>query len=108
MAVAVVILSPDEGCEQIIQGCNRRTPCNAIACVKPLRMLVEHRVDDMNKYLLAREEAMPPSEQIAFQPSLAHMFTHNFHDGDWYTACSCSEHFHTAGCEHRWRVLLLR
>jgi hypothetical protein len=34
-------------------------------------MLVDHRVDDVHKRLIAREEAVPAREQIAFEPSLA-------------------------------------
>jgi hypothetical protein len=33
--------------------------------------LVEHRVDDVNKGLIAGKEAVPAGEQVSFEPSLA-------------------------------------
>ena len=43
-------------------------------------MLVEHRVDDVDERLVAREESVPPGEQITFEPALALVFAQNLHD----------------------------
>ena len=40
--------------------------------LQPFGVLVEHRIDDVNERLVAREEAVPPGQQVAFQPALAH------------------------------------
>src|ERR1700691_618624 len=42
-------------------------------------MLVEHRVDDVDKGLVAIEQAVPPSQEIAFKPTLAQMLAQDFH-----------------------------
>jgi hypothetical protein len=34
-------------------------------------VLVEHRIDDMNESLVAREQTVPAGEQITLQPALA-------------------------------------
>src|SRR5207248_6433997 len=41
--------------------------------LEPLRMLVEHRVDDVNERLVAVEETVATGEQVALQPALAEM-----------------------------------
>jgi hypothetical protein len=41
--------------------------------LQPFGVLVEHRVDDVDKGLVAAEEAVPASQQITFQPALALM-----------------------------------
>jgi hypothetical protein len=46
---------------------------------KPLGVLVEHRIDHVGECLLAEKETMPAGEQIAFEPSLAHVFAEHFH-----------------------------
>ena len=43
-------------------------------------MLIEHRVDDMDEGFVAREQTVPPGQQIAFEPALAGMFTEDLHD----------------------------
>ena len=40
------------------------------ADAKPLGVLVEHGINDVNKGLVGREEAMAAGEQIAFEPTL--------------------------------------
>ena len=46
---------------------------------QPLGVLVKHRVDDVDKRLVAGEKAVASRQQIAFQPSLTHMFAEDFH-----------------------------
>ena len=77
---AVVVLTPDERGQQVVQRGDRPPPGNVPRHLQPLGVLVEHRVDDVDKGLVAREEAVPPSEQIALQPALALVLTENLHD----------------------------
>jgi hypothetical protein len=49
MTEAVVVLTPDMRCQKIIQRGDRTTPGNLLADLDPLRVLVEHRVDDMDE-----------------------------------------------------------
>ena len=46
---------------------------------QPFRVLVEHRVHDVDECFVAGEKAVPPGEQITFEPSLAHVLAENFH-----------------------------
>ena len=47
--------------------------------LEPLGVLVEHRVDDVDERLVAREEAVPTGEQVAFEPALAQVLAQNLH-----------------------------
>ncbi len=76
---SVVILPPHVRRQQIIQRRDRLPPRNLARRLQPLRVLVEHRIDDVNEGLVAREKSMPPGQQIAFQPSLAHVLAQHFH-----------------------------
>ena len=42
-------------------------------------MLVEHGIDDVNEGFVAGEKAVAASEQIAFEPTLAHVLAENLH-----------------------------
>jgi len=42
-------------------------------------VLIEHRVDDVDEGLVAREETVTPGKQIALEPSLTHVFAKHFH-----------------------------
>ena len=48
--------------------------------MQPFRMLVEHRVDDVNERFITVEESMASGEEVAFQPALALMLTEHLHD----------------------------
>ena len=48
-------------------------PRNVARDLEPFGVLVEHGIDDVNKRLVAGEEAVASGEQIAFQPALAHV-----------------------------------
>ena len=43
-------------------------------------MLVEHRIHDMDKGFIAREQTVATREQIAFQPALAQVLAQHLHD----------------------------
>ena len=80
MAEAVVILPPDVRRQQVVQRGDRPPPRNVPRRLQPLRVLIEHRVDDVDERFVAGEEAVASGEQIAFQPALAHVLAQHFHD----------------------------
>ena len=47
--------------------------------LQPLRVLVEHRVDDVDEGLVAVEEAVPAGEQVALEPALAQVLGQHLH-----------------------------
>ena len=79
MAEAVVVLPPDERGQQVVQRGDRPPPGDVPRHLQPLGVLVEHRVDDVDEGLVAREEAVPAGQQIAFQPALALVLAEDFH-----------------------------
>ena len=52
---------------------------NLVADFQPLGVLVEHRVDDVNEGLVAREEAVAAGQEIALQPALALVLAEHLH-----------------------------
>ncbi len=80
MAEAVVILPPDVGRQQIIQGRDRPAPRHRRRFLQPLGVLVEHRIDDVDEGFVATEKSMAAGQQIAFEPAFAHMLAEHFED----------------------------
>src|SRR5205085_7998007 len=80
MAEAIVILPPDMARQQIVQRADGPPPRNVIAYLQPFGVLVEHRVDDVDERLIAGEEAVPPGQQVALQPTLALVLAEHLHD----------------------------
>ena len=80
MAEAVVILPPHVRRQQVVERRDRPAPRNAARRLEPLRVLIEHRVDDVNERFIAGEEAVTSRQQVAFEPSLAQMLAEHFHD----------------------------
>ena len=80
VAEAVVVLAPDMARQQIVQRPDRPPPGDVVAHLQPLGVLVEHRVDDVDEGLVAREEAVPAGQQIAFEPALALVLAEHLHD----------------------------
>ena len=80
MGKAVVILPPDMRRQQIIQRGDRLAPGDLLADLQPLRVLIEHRIDDVDEGLVAGEQAVASGEQIAFEPALAHVLAQHLHD----------------------------
>ena len=76
---AVVVLPPDMRGEQNVQRCNGCTPRDLAADFQPLGMLVEHRIDDVDEGLVAREQAMAPGQQVALQPAFAQVLAQHLH-----------------------------
>ena len=71
MGEAVVVLLPDMRREQVVQRRDLPPPGQFGRDLQPFRMLAEHRVDNADERLVAVEQAVPPGQEIAFQPSLA-------------------------------------
>ena len=80
MAETVVVLTPDVRAEEIIERRDRPPPGDVARHLEPFRMLIEHRVHDMNEAFVAGEKTVTSGEQITFQPALAHVLTQDFHD----------------------------
>src|SRR5260370_9223937 len=76
---AVIVLAPDVRGEEIVERGDRAAPANAARHLQPFRVLIEHRVHDVNESLVAGEKSVTSGEEIAFEPALAEMFAENFH-----------------------------
>ena len=77
---AVVVLAPDMRGEQDVERGDGAPPGDFVAHLEPFRVLVEHRVDDVDEGLVAGEEAMAAGQQVAFQPALAGVLGEDLHD----------------------------
>src|SRR5262245_51155658 len=62
VAKAVMILPPDVGGKQIVERSNRPAPGNVVTYFEPFGVLIEHRVNDMNEGLIAREKTVAPGQ----------------------------------------------
>lgn len=71
MREAVVVLTPHMGGQQVGERRHRLAPRNLPADFQQFCMLVEHRIDDMDEGLIAREEPVPPCQQVKAAPSLS-------------------------------------
>ena len=70
---AIVVLLPDVGGEDIVQGGDILPPGQLGAGLEPLGVLGEHGVHDADERLTAVEKSVAAGEQIALQHTLAHM-----------------------------------
>ena len=76
----IVVLPPDVRGQQVVEGGNGPPPGNVCrGGFELLGVLVEHRVDDVDKGLVGGEEAVASGEQIPLEPALTGMFTKDFH-----------------------------
>ena len=76
---AVVVLAPDVRGEQVVERRDRPPPRDAARHLQPLRVLVEHRVDDVDERLVAGEEPVPAGQQVALEPALALVLAQHLH-----------------------------
>jgi len=67
---SVVILSPYVGCQQVVQRGDGPAPGNLSADLQPFGVLIEHRIHNVDKGLVAGEKTVAASEKIALKPSL--------------------------------------
>ena len=75
-----MVLPPDMRCQQVVQRRNRLPPGDLLADLEPFCMLIEHRIDDVDECLVAREQTMAPGEEISFEPAFAQMLAQHLHD----------------------------
>ena len=68
---AVVVLLPDVRSQQVIQRGDGSAPRQLTRHLQPFGVLTEHRIDDADEGFVAVEQAVTPSQQIAFEPALA-------------------------------------
>ena len=80
VAEAIVVLPPDMARQQVVQRGDRPSPLDLVAHFQPLGVLVDHRIDDVDEGLVAREEAVPSGQEITLQPALALMLAQDLHD----------------------------
>ena len=71
MGIAVVVLLPYIGRQDIIQRGNVRPPRQFSGHLQPFGMLRGHGVHNTDEGLIAVKNTMPPCQQISFQPALA-------------------------------------
>ena len=76
---AVVVLAPDVRGEQVVQRRDRPPPRDVARDLQPLRVLVEHRVDDVDERLVAGEQPVAAGQQVALQPALAEVLAEHLH-----------------------------
>ena len=75
----VVILPPDVRRQQVVEGGDWPPPGKPVRHLEPLRMLVEHRVDDVNERFVAVEQTVSPGQQVTLQPALAEVLAQHLH-----------------------------
>ena len=79
MGEAVVVLAPDVRGEQVVQRRDRAPPRDLTGDLEPLRVLVEHRIDDVDERLVAVEQAVAARQQVALEPPLAEVLGQHLH-----------------------------
>src|SRR6476661_6044103 len=80
MREAVVVLPPHVGGEEVVERGDRPPPGDVARHLQPLRVLVEHRVDDVDERLVTVEETVPARQEIPPEPALAEVLRQDFHD----------------------------
>ena len=77
---AVVILTPHVRGEQEVERREVAAPWHPARRLEPLRVLVEHRVDDVDERLVARDEPMPPGQQVPLEHALHEVLAERLDD----------------------------
>ena len=80
MAETIVVLAPHVRRQQIIERGDRPPPGNLARGLEPLRMLIEHGIDDVNERFITIQKPMPSRQQVPFKPTLAQVLAQDFHD----------------------------
>jgi len=70
MREAVVVLPPDSRSKEDVERRDLLSPLDFEALLNPLAVLVYHRVNDVNEWLVAVEKAVSSRENVAFEPAL--------------------------------------
>jgi len=87
MGKAVMGLLPDMRSEQVIKRSNFPSPRQFCSDFQPLGVLVKHRIDDVNKCLIAIKQPVPSREQITLEPTFTLMLAQHLND----PAISCKK-----------------
>ena len=80
MCESVVVLPPHVRGDEIVQRRYRSPPRNLAANLEPLRMLIEHRIDDVHEGFVGVEDRVATGKQVALGPSLTGVFAQDLHD----------------------------
>src|SRR5262249_38330007 len=80
MGKAIVVLPPHKGGDQQIERGDRSTPGKLVALFQPFGVLIEHRINDVNKGLVAVDQTMAAAENVTLEPTFHGMFTEHLHD----------------------------
>ena len=100
MGEPVVVLAPHVRRQQVVQAGERSPPRHLGAGLEPLRVLVEHRVDDVDERLVAGEHPVATGEQVALEQSLAHVLGQHL-DDPAVAGRACSSNSPTSACQSR-------
>jgi hypothetical protein len=73
MGEAIMILAPDVARQKVVQRGDGSPPREAPRDLQPLRVLVEHRIDDVRECFVGVEDTMTAGQQVTLEPSLALM-----------------------------------
>ena len=79
MGEPVVVLAPDVRAEEVGERCDRPAPGQCPRDLQPLRVLVQHRIDDVDERFIAVEDAVATRQQVALEPALAKVFGQHLH-----------------------------
>ena len=66
-----MVLLPDGGSKDEVQGSDFLSPRKLVADLEPLSVLGDHGVDDTGESLIGSEETMTSGEKVAFKPAFA-------------------------------------
>src|SRR5207247_9577353 len=81
MGKTIVVMPPHVRQGEVIKRCDRSAPGNFLARrLGPFRVLIKHRIYDVDEGLVGREKTVPSGEEIAFEPALTGMLAENFHE----------------------------
>ena len=79
MREAVVVLAPDVRRQQVVERRDGPAPRDLPGHLQPLRVLVEHRIDDVDEGLVAVEQPVAAGQQVALEPALARVLRQHLH-----------------------------
>ena len=75
----VVVLAPDQAADQDVERRHLRPPRQLVALLQPLGVLVDHRIDEVDKRLVAVDQAVPAAEDVALQPTFQGVLAEHLH-----------------------------
>lgn len=77
---AVVVLPPHGAGDEQVHGRDLRPPREQVADGQPLRMLVEHRIDDVGERLVGAEEPVAAGEHVALEHAFERVLAEHLDD----------------------------